>query len=181
MKKVIAFSLLIVFITISCCKEDPIMIDPIVGEPYQGGIVAKIFEPGDQGYIQGEIHGLISSSENFTISGENTFIWGTVGLLTEATSIYDGKTNTNKILAIETSTDNYAAKICHEYSGGGYNDWFLPSSTEMGELILGLGLPGQFWTSTELLHNRATVIPTPFDEANTYKDKKYYVRAVRRF
>jgi hypothetical protein len=33
-----------------------------VGEPYQGGIVAHIYQAGEQGYIDGETHGFIMAS-----------------------------------------------------------------------------------------------------------------------
>lgn len=40
------------------------------------------------------------------------------------------------------TTDVYAAKICDDYSYGGYDDWFLPSKDELCEMYKALRCPG---------------------------------------
>ena len=37
---------------------------PAVGDFYQGGVVFYLFESGDMGYVEGEIHGLIAAAED---------------------------------------------------------------------------------------------------------------------
>ena len=65
--------------------------------------------------------------------GYNTLVGGT------GTAIGTGAGNTQKIVAtfgdVEPyqSKPDYAAKLCADYRGGGYDDWFLPS---LDELIL---------------------------------------------
>lgn len=55
------------------------------------------------------------------------------------TEIGGGLENTDRIIALNTLCDggiktNYAAYFARNYSGGGYNDWYLPNTTEF-ELI----------------------------------------------
>ena len=62
-------------------------------------------------------------------------------------AIGQGRNNTTKLVNMMVpaykkynnySTDdiveNFAAKLCSTYEGGGYSDWFLPSLNELGEL-----------------------------------------------
>ena len=47
------------------------------------------------------------------------------------TAVGTGAANTQKIIAVQGRTYNYAALVCANYSGGGYSDWFLPSKDEL--------------------------------------------------
>lgn len=76
---------------------------------------------------------------------------------TGATSLTDGKANTDAIVAALTaagdSTD-YPAKKCADLVQDGHDDWYLPSLNEFKAIAtLGDDLPGDFtgmyWTSTE--------------------------------
>lgn len=182
MKNLITFSLLLVFITISCCKEDPIMPELNVGDSYQGGIVAKIFEPSDPQYIDdGQQHGIICSEVDLENNvGTNTFIWGSTAIQTNATDVMDGQANTTAIVAVETSTW-YAAQMCDDYTGGGYTDWYLPSRAELSTLIGSGIVSGTHWSSTELSITQAICVPIPDFGYLQDKDNEYLVRAVRQF
>ena len=55
---------------------------------------------------------------------------------------------------------NSAAAVAHEYRGGGYSDWFLPSMNELKQLYLNKGLVGGFadfiyWSSSEMSSSAA--------------------------
>ena len=43
-----------------------------LGAPYQGGIIFYIFEEVDLGYVEGEVHGLITAKEDQSAEAE----WG---------------------------------------------------------------------------------------------------------
>ncbi|WP_371562380.1 BspA family leucine-rich repeat surface protein [Flavobacterium sp. Arc2] len=118
--------------------------------------------------------------------------------------IGSGGANTAAIIASQgTTTTDYAAGIAHAYSGGGYTDWFLPSSYEMATIITHKGVissksvanggavvrtdyPNNFyWSSTETSNTTAIVFRiNPSGTPPTYgwnKNLLYRVRAVRAF
>jgi len=183
---------LMVFITISCCKDDPIIPDipeMNIGDTYEGGIVAFIYVDGDPLYIPGEVHGIICSEDDMSAPGMSTFVWGTVGLLIEANDPINGQPNTDKIIAAEEvsgTTAWYAALVCDDYSitvsGITYDDWYLPSHSELSIMIENGVLTGQYWSSNEIIgfSTQAIVVP-PAPNEHRYKDKKYTIRAVRKF
>ena len=67
------------------------------------------------------------------------------------TAIGTGRANTAAILAVDANAP--AAKACKDYTGGGKNDWFLPSYDELIEMYKArtrLGMPSaRFWSSTQ--------------------------------
>jgi hypothetical protein len=73
---------------------------------------------------------------------------GTNQLVGTGTAIGTGETNTINLVAamgdtayIELSGDAkaiYVAKVCEDYTGGGYSDWFLPSKDELNQMYLNL-------------------------------------------
>ena len=118
--------------------------------------------------------------------------------------IGSGGANTAAIIASQgTTATDYAAGIAHAYNGGGYTDWFLPSSYEMATIITHKGVissksvanggavistdyPNNFyWSSTETSTTSAIVFRiNPSGTPPTYgwnKNLLYRVRAVRAF
>ena len=183
---------LMVFITISCEKEDPIipeMTEVNPGDIYEGGIVVYVLGPGDPGYDPLVPHGLIYSEGDLENQyGVSTFAWGTKGLLTNAISPDSGYTNTIDIIAVESTGGTvswYAAQMCDDYSvtvsGVTYNDWYLPSHNELSSM--GLGYSVARWSSTEIQGSatQATVVPRLDFDHQKDKDNEYKVRAVRKF
>ena len=160
-----------------------------IGGSYQGGTIAYFFAPGDPGYVAGETHGLITATSD---QGPN-ITWNFGGLsfnTTLGTVLGTGSANTTTIIANFGNSGSYAAKICKDYTGGGYNDWYLPSSDEMYKIYLnkaaisGLvtALYTNYWTSSlvsaylvigiNLGTGSRSQMPTNFPS---------YVRAIRMF
>lgn len=159
----------------------------LIGDAYLGGIVAYFFVSGDTGYVAGETHGLIVAPTNQSSSarwynGTNTTTTATGSI------IGTGSSNTTKIITSQGNTGTYAAKLCKDYRGGGYSDWFLPSKDELNKIYLNKTAIGSgfgtsaFWTSTE---NSSTSAWRQSFSAGTqnYSSKagSYAVRAVRNF
>jgi hypothetical protein len=88
-----------------------------------------------------------------------------------------------------------AADICASYTGGSFNDWYLPSIEELNKMYLnigqgnalGLGNFGGFannyyWSSTESeVCSAWGQYFTNGDQTFPFKDAAVYVRAIRAF
>jgi hypothetical protein len=154
-----------------------------IGTAYQGGIIGYIFVQGDSGYISGETHGLIVSTYNISTGAA----WGCSGTsINTGTSLGTGLNNTNLInnSCISSST---AAALCLNYISGGYNDWYLPSYSELNllyqnKLIIGGFSSSYYWTSSQISSTSAwSIIFSNGSFVNTSKSNLMYVRAIRKF
>jgi hypothetical protein len=131
--------------------------DPSVGDSFGGGKVAYILQSGDPGYDINVMHGIIAAtidqSSGTTWSNGNTTA-SHLSTGATATALGTGFTNTETIITIQGNSGSYAAKLCRDYRGGGYSDWYLPSKDELNKLyinntLIGLALSGYYWSSSE--------------------------------
>ena len=150
-------------------SDEPVPNDPAadvaIGDTFQGGVIFYILKENDNGYVSGEVHGLIAAPEDQTTNAEAE--WGIAGMAewgcyetqisgAEGTAIGTGAQNTLDILA-GCSEDMIAAKLCANYEitidGITYDDWFLPSKDELNLLYLNKDLITNFgdfyyWSSS---------------------------------
>jgi hypothetical protein len=139
----------------SCSKDDgDSFVPPVtlkIGDTHQGGIVFYVDASGQ--------HGLIASTAD---QSRSTPWWNGSFLPTSAASLTDGAANTTSIIQAQGSNGTYAAKLCRDFRGGGYTDWYLPSKDQLNRLYLQKTLVGGFadeiyWSSTEVSAGEAWV------------------------
>jgi hypothetical protein len=164
-----------------------------LGEPYEGGLIFHIFKDST-----GTEHGLVVSYTDVSKGSE----WSNVSSRFIGTNQrkMEGDLNTEAILA-QDGHANSSAKICSEFSNGGFSDWYLPGIDELKLLwearlrivkkkSADSNYPGQdlslypvlYWSSTE--YNADEAMGFDFNNGTpnvSYKYNSNYVRAVRRF
>lgn len=115
-----------------------------IGERFGGGFIYWL--------TPGKKHGLIFDTTRLTgvwWDGSKTKVGRT------DSAFGTGNTNTKRIVALLGDTTTYAAKICSDFNGGNYDDWFLPSLDELlllfeqDTLVETYNLHRSYWTSTE--------------------------------
>ena len=190
--KTINFIFVILFISVLSCTKENTKLKPVttasvsdaaqqtfhIGDSYGGGIIFYIDST--------KKHGLIAAKtdQSTGISWYNNAYIKTNAL---ATAIGKGALNTQKIVSAQGSKGSYAAKLCANYTGGGFTDWFLPSKGELNQLYLHKSkVPGlaatNYWSSTE--HDKNTANDQEFGGGFKFNDDKSFtihVRAVRAF
>lgn len=162
---------------------------PSIGDSYGGGIVAYIFQLGDNGYVSGECHGLIVANSDIGPTFGPT--WGCSGVnISTSQSLGYGMSNTINILSSCTDT-SIAAKLCYDYSvtvnGITYNDWFLPSIEEINKFYINKDIIGgytnanAYWSSSQYSSTSAMVQYYLGGYLNVSKAQTDYLRPIRYF
>lgn len=162
-----------------------------IGDFAHGGIIIYLDETGE--------HGLVCAKTN----SHADVLWSKGYLINVGANkdcIYGGIDNTAAIVN-ELGTFDNAGTVCNNWetteNGVTYNDWYLPSKTEMSLISQnldninstaiangGTAILGTFWSSTE---NKAYAWSRSFNSDNTTFEREEYktntrgVRAIRRF
>lgn len=163
-----------------------------IGELYGGGVVVGVWKEGDDEKV------LIVSTEDFA-----DMTWSSGAAMTTAVGglgLYNGSLNTSAIIAQSNTlgSGNSAAKVCADYRGSGYDDWYLPAYYELNQVYNQAAivnkvldkeslnfLVSDYWTSTEVPvspNNLAIAFRSNLDNLYWIKDKSQTsrVRAVRK-
>ncbi len=112
-----------------------------IGELYGGGIIVSLW--GENGTE----HGLIAS---LTDLGTST-IQSTIPLNNGAFSTSDGMANTMDFIANDP-INIHPARLCKDYNGGGFNDWYLPSIDELRLLYIAKSIVNDILPISGKLH-----------------------------
>jgi hypothetical protein len=160
-----------------------------LGQNYKGGMIAYILTSTDPGFDPNVQHGIITTSTDQSTNSQWGCDYTTLGIY--STAIGTGNSNTDAIIK-GCSTANIAAKICKDFSSGGYSDWFLPSKDELYKLYLNRSIicgfsSNYYWSSTEEggVSGRRFVSILNFSDGTqttgTKTNSNSHVRAIRMF
>ena len=127
----------------------PNAMDSIYGKFYQGGLIFRLnYEDGT---------GMVAAP----IDQEDSSWWSSTNIILRANS--NGIRNTQLIVDALPEGATAAAKVCYDLVLNGYEDWYLPSRSEMNDIGYRLdrmnygNLSGYYWTSNEYVNYGSSV------------------------
>ena len=160
---------------------------PTIGEFRYGGVVFWI-DPTDN--THGLVCAIADQSSAIQWSNGSYIVTGATGV-----AIGTGAANTATIITAQGATEtNYAAGLAKAYTGGGFNDWFLPSEDELKEMFLNVAAiedtatanggavfnTNYYWSSSET-HIEQAETSRLANNGSAGKAHTLNVRAVRAF
>ena len=175
-----------------------------LGSPFGGGRVFYIFQEGDPGYIEGEVHGLVIADEDLD---ETRWTLGDVGNFTSLSiSNYDdyqtsahlnaGSNDTDLLIEFQENITGSFPAVNAAYNAeiNGFDDWYLPSLGELvliresnDPLLLEIAFSnGYYWTSS-LMSNLLGAMALDMNESGTGGFcgcaffESYKIRPIRKF
>lgn len=177
MKTFYIFIIANLFLKVAICQTDTKQ--PLsIGDHYGGGIIFYIDSTRQ--------HGLIVTKTDLSAKAP----YGCPALEIYANSPGNGIVNT--ILITKYCGEGTAGSLCHQLKIGNYEDWYLPSINELALLFKSMLPPdffstGIYLSSSECRDCRREFVCWAIDflkggnRITIYKDKKVYVRAIRKF
>jgi len=165
--------------------EDGVSTSNIIGKKYGGGFIFYL----DTLDIYPNFEGLIVNSNNIGLAK-----WGCTGTNISGSNdnnLGGGETNTESILNL-CNEENIGASLCNDHVSEGFNDWYLPSESELRlahDVTYGNGvswLSGGHWTSINVNSNDAltlNIFSFGFigNALTVSKNLVLYIRPVRKF
>ncbi len=148
-----------------------------IGDNGEGGIIFNIDESG--------LHG----KAVMEVDLDSKLPYGCPDLRVYSDSPVDGQVNT--LLITKYCKEDAAASVCYRLKLGGYNNWYLPSISELEEIYRTLFYKGGFstdyyWSSTECkeckyLSGWGVNFDNSGKKVTIDKDRSVHVRAIRTF
>jgi hypothetical protein len=162
--------------------------EPIkIGDQLEGGIVFYLDATGKHGFVCATADQGNAPWDLTPFDPNNNQLYAPVLVGSSGTAVGTGSSNTGMILST-LGAGSYAASLCSNYDGGGFNDWFLPSIDELTLMYQNLAANGAgnfassyYWSSSEIDYRAVWSFKfgQPFDGA--WKNNPESVRAVRAF
>ena len=163
-----------------------------LGENFQGGILAYVYQPYEDEFVEGQMHGFVVAESALT----DTAAWGCEGIALPGmvTGGFAGTTAAQNQAIIDGCEEaGIAVKLCNDLTLNGYSDWLLPSKdlinngirkNEVLEKLSGI-VDGYYWTCTPHSNNPAqSAWATHINNgSNIQADKsiEYHIIPVREF